>query len=102
MYEEVISTNPTHRLAAHANYWFALREYQSNQWRKAEEYALSVRRCLAPKPGLHWEWTLDGKAALLLKRIYGTGGEVDTKLYKPDFLVRLSRIIDADLAGLRL
>lgn len=101
LFEEALASSPDHRLAAHANYWFALRAFKGARTGPAEEYALSVRKCLAPKPGLHWEWTLDGKAALLLRKIYGGGRAVDTRLYKPDFLARIAKILDADLAGLK-
>ncbi len=98
LFERAIASSPDHRLAAHANYWFAVREFQRADREKAESYALSVRKCLAPKPGLHWEWTLDGKAALLLRRIYGNDSRVDTRLYKPDFLARIGKVLDADIA----
>jgi len=98
LFKQALSTGPDHRLTAHANYWFAIKEFKSSRLGPAEAYALSARKCLTPKPGLHWEWTIDGKAALLLGKIYRNQDRVDTRLYMPDFLARLSKILDADIA----
>lgn len=100
LYSEACQTNPSHRLTAYANYWFALRAFTSAQWPEAEAKALAARKCLAPRPGVHWEWVTDGKAVLLLSRIYGGRDRVDARFYKEEFLSRLERSLDRDLTSL--
>lgn len=100
LYSEACQGHPGHRLTAYANYWFALRAFASGQWSEAEQQALAARKCLAPCPGLHWEWVTDGKAVLLLSRIYGSRTRIDARLYKDEFLNQLERDLDRDFQAL--
>jgi len=101
LFNEACQANPGHRLTAHANYWLALRAFSAAQWPEAEIKAWAARKCLAPRPALHWEWVTDGKAALLLARIKGGRDRVDARFYKADFLDRLEGGLDRDLDSIR-
>lgn len=100
LYTEACQSHPGHRLTAHANYWLALRAFASSQWPEAEQRALATRKCLAPRPGLHWEWVTDGKTVLLLSRIHGNRDRIDARLYKDEFLDRLEGKLNRDLQAL--
>lgn len=101
LYNEACQSYPDHRLTAEANYWRALRAFASGEQTKAVEDALAARRCLAPRPCLHWEWVTDGKTVLLLARIYGSRNRVDSRFYREEFLNRLESNLERDLESLR-
>jgi hypothetical protein len=99
LYEQVRDETPSHRLAAFAHYWLAIRAAKTNDSSNAKISAEAVRRCLAPKPGYHWEWTLDCKAALLLQQLYGSSTPVDMRLYRQEFIKRMNERLTEDLKG---
>lgn len=99
LYQLVCEQTPSHRLASHAHYWFAVQAAKINDTSRVIASAEAVRRCFAPKPGFLWEWTLDCKAALLLRRAYGNSRSVDFRLYLPDFIERMQARLTEDLKG---
>lgn len=101
LYEDARRESPEHRLTAHACYWIGLKAYAGDDAAGAAALASTARKCLAPRPALQWEWALDAKAALLLSRLHRSKTQVDTRLFKEDFLTRMSVELDGDLNRLR-
>ena len=95
--DRVRETSPTHRLAAHAHYWSALQAFRAGHRQIAERSARLARQCLSPKPGLHWEWTLDARAALLLRRLSSRPDSIDTRHFTTAKLTQEADGLDYDL-----
>ena len=102
VFAQLIAGNPTHRLTSQAYYWCAVRSHKSGKKADALAHCNMARKCLAPRPGIHWEWSIDAKAALLLQQITSPQQTIDMSQYKEDFLMRQQRSLDNDLGSILL
>ncbi len=57
---------PTHRRAAVAHYWIALRHIKQGEQDLAKQSAVCIRKCFGGVPALLDEWELDAAALLIL------------------------------------
>ncbi len=102
VFAQLIAGNPTHRLTSQAYYWCAVRSHKTGMKADALAQCGLARKCLAPRPGIHWEWSIDAKSALLLQLITGPQQKIDMSQYKDDFLMRQQRSLDHDLGSIHI
>jgi len=95
LFDRVIEAAPSNRLASVAYYWQALHAHKRGNSSEASRLALLARQCLSPAPTLHWEWTTDARAALLLKQTSDV--PADTRTYTENFLERQKKGLASDL-----
>lgn len=98
LFEKSVETSPTHRLAAQAWYWLALKSYKAGRKRAAADQATAIRRCFATKPALYWEWALDARAILLLGKISGKNKHPDESRYSASYLDSQMPVLESNLA----
>lgn len=96
LFDRLRSSNPSHRLAAAAHYWAALREYRAGRITPAIDAARFARKSLEPAPSLLTEWALDSRAGLLLLLLGVDKKLVDLSRYEPRFLNQQSQALERD------
>jgi tetratricopeptide (TPR) repeat protein len=89
---------PTHRSAAAAHYWLALRFFKSRDEVKAIESARAVIRCFAGSPSLLEEWQIEAKAICLIARHdVAAAVEIGGTRYKASFFDQANSLLRTDL-----
>jgi hypothetical protein len=88
---------PTHRSAAIAHYWIAIRNLNEGNGQAAKNSAMAVRRCFGGSPSLLSEWELDAKAICIL----GDLSEANAKIlargaFTDEFIGRMLTEISSD------
>jgi hypothetical protein len=68
-FDWIAKESPTHRRAAVAHYWIALRHLKHGEQSKAKFAAETIKACFGGVPALLQEWELNAKAELLLWEI---------------------------------
>ncbi|WP_309396853.1 tetratricopeptide repeat protein [Cerasicoccus maritimus] len=102
MMELVVEQSPGHRLSSRGHYRLALYAYNQGEQDKAAQMLLRARKCLLPRPTLHWEWEIDAKSGLMLRMLNPGDDHIDLSLYSEDFLQRQKSALDQDTRSMVL
>jgi len=100
-FEWIAKESPTHRRAAHAHYWLALRFLKTGNEADAKSACAALRICFSGKPALLSEWELDSSALMILNDYNTTvAPEKNGVCYTISFLELSVERIQTDLGKL--